>query len=322
MTKVRIISLCTGVLVLAASFFLSYIPILGVKASDPLFGMEGKNAKPIRVLFVGDIMLDRYVAHNTAIQGREPFIKEIRSLFENNDFNVANLEGTITDSPSIAQVDHTIFRFTFDKTLAEFILRALSLNVVSLANNHTLDFGVSGYASTRDFLTERDVLFFGSPSNSENLSVQKIVRGKNICFVGYEAFIRPDPVPILAEIQTLKPSCYRIIVFAHWGEEYNPDATDLQRNVAHQFVDSGADLVIGAHPHVVEPVEIYKEKAIFYSLGNFIFDQYFSLATRRGLVVTVEFGRSYTNFTLTPVSIEREGISIAEGEKKSFTIGR
>lgn len=276
--------------------------------------------EPVTVLFVGDIMLDRQVAFHIKRVGSEAFLQNIVPLFEVADINVGNLEGTVTHNPSIAQVDTSIFRFTFEPVLAEKVLQTLGLTIVSLANNHTLDFGIGGYKETRDFLTARDVMYFGSPSNSENLSVVKTVRGKVMCFIGYQDFVAPDPSKITKEIEILRPACYRIIVFPHWGEEYAQVETERQRILAHAFIDAGADLVIGAHPHVVEPLEVYKDKAIFYSLGNFIFDQYFSALTRRGLAVEVEFSDNETRFTMTPVRIEREGITPLTEEKESFTI--
>jgi gamma-polyglutamate biosynthesis protein CapA len=276
--------------------------------------------KPVSVLFVGDIMLDRHVALHVERIGQEKFLENIAPLFKDYDLTVGNLEGTITNNPSVSRADTSIMRFTFAPALAEYVLKTLRLDMVSLANNHALDFGASGYSETRSFLAKHHVLYFGSPSNSENLSVIKLVRGKPMCFVGYQDFVQPDAPKINAEVARLDPLCYKVIVFAHWGEEYLPEATGRQKTLAHGFVDSGADLVIGAHPHVVEPYEVYKNTAIFYSLGNFIFDQYFSLPTRRGLIVAAEFDSKEARFTLTPVAIERDGISPLESEEESFSV--
>jgi hypothetical protein len=82
--------------------------------------------------------------------------------------------------------------------------------------------------------------------------------------------------------------------------------------LGHTFVDAGADLVIGAHPHVVQPIEVYKDKAIFYSLGNFIFDQNISFATEHGLAVNVEWDDEKTLFTLLPTTILKGEVEIAD----------
>ena len=82
-----------------------------------------------------------------------------------------------------------------------------------------------------------------------------------------------------------------MVVFSHWGVEYSPASTDSMKSLAHQFIDAGADLVVGSHPHVIEPMEIYNGKRIYYSLGNFIFDQYFNEDVRNGLGVTVRINK-------------------------------
>ncbi|MBC7836744.1 CapA family protein [Acetobacteraceae bacterium] len=312
-----------GEIILAGAFFAAYNSVSRFQFSasaHETYAVPIQVEKPVRVLFAGDIMLDRDIARNTARVGVESFVADVAPLFANNDINVANLEGTVTDFPSIAQIDNTVLRFTFTPALAESVLTSLKLDAVSLANNHALDFGAAGYSQTRDFLSERGILSFGSPSNSENLSAQKTVRGNNICFVGYEDFINADPTIITNEITSIRPFCYRVVVFTHWGVEYQIQPTEHQRMLAHAFIDSGADLVIGAHPHVVQPREIYNGKAIFYSLGNFIFDQYFSSQTKRGIAVAVEFYSFETRFTLTPVSIERDGITRIPGELESFSL--
>ncbi|MCX6794101.1 MAG: CapA family protein, partial [Candidatus Gottesmanbacteria bacterium] len=178
--------------------------------------------QPIRALFVGDIMLDRWVAKHAAQYGASSLFTNIKPLFEGNDLIVGNLEGTITSQPSVTQNGSGLLQFTFSPQLVRDTLVPLGFTAVSIANNHTLDFGQTGYEETKENLIKDAILSFGSPSNSENLSTQKEVNGKLFCFVGYEEFINSEPQPILDEIGSLHTSCYRIIVFAHWGVEYIP----------------------------------------------------------------------------------------------------
>ncbi len=124
---------------------------------------------------------------------------------------------------------------------------------------------------------------------------------------------KPDTEPVVQEISRIRPGCWRVVVVAHWGVEYAATNTPAQRREANEFVDAGADLVIGAHPHVVEPVETYRGKAIFYSLGNFMFDQNFSTATTEGLAVRVDFYEAKVAFTLTPLSIKEQYSSVGKG---------
>ena len=271
-----------------------------------------QTAPVVRILFAGDMMLDRAV-HDRAVQfGTVALYRNVLPLFLGNDLNILNLEGTITDNESIAQKDHTRLQFTFDPGLAHEVLQGLKVSAVTLANNHTLDFGAKGLFDTRRYLNGFGVSSFGSPTNAtSSVSLKMVVNGKIFCFVGYSQFRRPDPAPVVSDIASSKQICYRTVVFAHWGEEYYATWTPLQESLAHAFVDAGADLVIGAHPHVVEPLEIYKGKAIFYSLGNFIFDQDFSFETMHSLSVVVDFSDTSTKYTLAPLAIKRAEVSLA-----------
>lgn len=263
------------------------------------------------VLFVGDIMLDRSVARHAMAASTSALFAGVLDLFATADANVANLEGAITRNPSIAQVDNTVLHFTFDPVLAEAALRPLNLAAASLANNHTYDFGVAGFDTTRGYLGAWGIQAFGHPYNVRTISTQLEVRGKAICLVGYHSLYDATTTEVVAEMGNLKPGCYRVVVFAHWGEEYQAVASAEQVGQAHEFIDAGADLVVGAHPHVVQNVEVYRGRAIFYSLGNFMFDQNFSWATTHGLAVKVTFDEAKTSFALTPITIQNQEAAIA-----------
>ena len=107
----------------------------------------------------------------------------------------------------------------------------------------------------------------------------------------------------LDDLQKIKPLSDLIIVIAHWGNEYQTTINQTLQTMAYSFIDLGADLVIGSHPHVVQPQEVYKNKTIYYSLGNFVYDQYFSPETQKGLLVEVDINSQtktmfYTNHNL------------------------
>lgn len=269
---------------------------------------------PVTMLFVGDLMLDRGVARRAALGGGASLVEGMRPLVARNDIIVLNLEGTITGNPSIAERDNTILRFTFDPALAKEVLQALGADVVSLANNHALDFGASGYAETTTNLDRFGVKYFGHPLNSKNISTMLEVGGIMFCFVGYHELYDDDTTSVLAEIARLRPLCGATVVMSHWGLEYEPLQTAGQVAEAHAFIDAGADLVVGAHPHVVQPAEVYKGKAIFYSLGNFVFDQDFSWGTTHGLALEAQFSAGKTTVTLVPLAIVESRPAPALGE--------
>lgn len=263
------------------------------------------------VLFMGDSMLDRNVAVHAREAGAAALFAGIADYIQDADARVANLEGAITTNPSVAQVDHTILHFTFDPVLAQAALKPLTLTAVSLANNHAYDFGRTGYDTTQMYLKEWGITPFGHPYNARDLSATLTIRGKHMCLVGYHSLFDAGTAEVVDEILRLRPMCYRLVVFPHWGEEYTPVANAQQVGAAHEFIDAGADLVVGAHPHVVQNVEVYRGRVIFYSLGNFMFDQNFSWATTHGLMVKVTFGEAQTRFNLVPVTVKDEEVSLA-----------
>jgi poly-gamma-glutamate synthesis protein (capsule biosynthesis protein) len=280
-----------------------------VKMPEALISLATPTEEPLSVLFVGDIMLDRAVAQYARQEGDEALFAGAKSLFNSADLLVGNLEGSITTNASIAEQDPKILKFTFDPRFAK-LLRDIGFDAVSLANNHALDFGTDGYDQTLDFLHQEGIAPFGHPLNTKDLSTTLIFKGQTLCLVGYHSLFDPESAWVAAEIKKLRPTCDRVIVFAHWGEEYSHEPTAHQTLMAHTFVDLGADLVIGAHPHVVQPLEVYKNRVIFYSLGNFLFDQGFQPEVKRGVAVRVEFASSSTRFMLAPVNTFKQ-VSIA-----------
>jgi len=110
-----------------------------------------------------------------------------------------------------------------------------------------------------------------------------------------------------------------VIVNVHWGVEYKHQHNKIQAEYGRAFIDAGADLVIGHHPHVVQGMEIYNGKPIFYSLGNFVFDQYFSSDTQEGLAVGIEYGKDGAEISLYPMESKSSIIGLMQGkERESF----
>jgi poly-gamma-glutamate synthesis protein (capsule biosynthesis protein) len=276
--------------------------------------------KGVSVLFAGDAMFDRNVAKRA--EGREEgtmWGAKLLELFADTDttLRVLNLEGTITTNASIARRDSNILRFTFNPQFVRDSIAPLRLSAVSLANNHALDFYDRGYTSTREYLAEWSIAHFGQPFNTAgNLSVRLPVGNKQLCLVGYHELFKSDPASVISEIEYIRPLCWRVIVMPHWGVEYEGTPSSEQRSLAQQFLDAGADAIIGAHPHVVQTVEIYDGKPIFYSLGNFMFDQDFSWDTTHGLLVHVTFLESETRFRLYPTSVVLSQADLAGQEER------
>ena len=282
--------------------------------NTPTFSVYSTQHKPedrrIHLIFVGDIMLDRGILSNIEKYGFDSVFDGAKSFLSNSDFVIANLEGTVTKHDSISVKNNKILRFTFKP---EYVrrLKDVNINIVSLANNHSLDFGLLGYKQTKDFLASSSIEFFGSARNDDNIILQKRIKNKNICFIGYHDLFVQNPEIINAKISAVRNTCYKIIVFTHWGNEYWNGISNRQRELGRQFIDSGADIVVGSHPHVVEPFEMYKNGAIFYSLGNFIFDQNLSYYTEHGIALSVIFDDKKTSFKITPTEIINREVKIS-----------
>lgn len=251
----------------------------------------------VQLLFVGDLMFDRGIRYYAAKNGGNDFIfDKISPELLKNDLVVANLEGPITNNKSVsagtAPGSTDNYFFTFDPSVAKTLFKQ-NIRLVDLGNNHILNFGQTGLAQTKNYLDQAHVGYFGAPDYPKSTSEE--INGVKITFIGYNEFADLDPeINTLStgeEIQKAKKFSDIIIVFSHWGVEYSQNPTDEMKNLAHQFIDAGADLVVGAHPHVIEPIEIYNGKRIYYSLGNFIFDQYFNEDVRNGLGVEVKINK-------------------------------
>lgn len=260
------------------------------------------------VVFGGDMMFDRTV--RTAIEGRggDFIFSCIEGTLRGADLVVANLEGPITPnaSMSVGSVVGSLenMTFTFPTSTAALLARH-NIGLVNLGNNHIMNFGEEGARTTMVALAEAGVGFFGSPLQSA--FVRRIVAGVPMEFVSYNEFGGSGAEVARHQIEYARRDGYLPIVYAHWGDEYATTSATRERSLAHSFVDAGAEIVIGSHPHVVQEHEMYDGKHIYYSLGNFVFDQYFSEDVRNGLLLNVTFTKErVAAIKEIPISLERD----------------
>ncbi len=265
---------------------------------------EVQNKKSeLSVLFVGDIMLDRSIRKRINEQETpENFVNNFLGNFKEEnakyDYVVANLEGPITENKSkTLNADgsyNSILLFTFPTSTPE-ILNLLNVKAVSLANNHTDNFYNKGFQETKVYLDNAEIFYFGNPYNDNQLeSLGEIFCEKDICigYIGYHEFTGDnDSERIEREIQKMRAdeNVDFVIVVPHWGTEYRITSNQNQKYLAHKWIDAGAHMVIGGHPHVIEESEVYEGKYIYYSLGNYIFDQWFEENVKNGLGVNFKF---------------------------------
>lgn len=276
-------------------------------------GEERRPEKKATLTIFGDIMLDRRVRKTLDEKGSAYPLVKMERFMMGSDRVIANLEGPFTDNKSVAQPN--VLVFTFDPQHAP-TLKKFGITSVSLANNHTLNFGGQGLQNTRDVLKKTGIAYFGDPSNKTEISYVEEVGGLKIAHVGYHQFSFGFE-NVIAEVKRLRPLVDYILVYPHWGEEYETTKpTSRSKQEAHAFIDAGADIILGGHPHVVQPLELYKNKMIVYSMGNFIFDQQFSEDVKTGLSVGLVLSERAVEFHLFPIEHNDMQISLSGARKR------
>lgn len=258
--------------------------------------VEEKKLNPsLSIMAFGDVMLGRYVRVLMDQNGADyPFqqIKNPATLFaEGANVVFGNLEGPI-DGQGTKGGDSMVFSFNEDivQTLKNF-----GFTLLSIANNHALDQGQEGRQDTINTLTNSGLGWCGNANEVDPTSVYYGTVGEKkfafICFHSATHYLDLNAATDL--IKSVRPKVDYLVVSIHWGIEYQHSPNyELQVKPGHAFIDAGADLVLGHHPHVVENFEVYNGKLIFYSLGNFVFDQYWSQDTQEELAVGVILNRS------------------------------
>lgn len=269
--------------------------------------------KPITLMFVGDIMLDRGVKYMIKQDGQGdwkfPFLK-IADDLKRTELLSGNLEGPISDKG--VKVG-SIYSFRNEPEVIGGLIFA-GFDILSVANNHIFDYGRGAMEDSFLRLKEARIDYVGGGFDEKEAYSPRIkeVRGVKIAFLSFTNLgtkywsakeNRSGIAWLTAEnleggIKKAKTEGDLVIVSIHFGEEYRLSPTPEQEFFAHLAIDSGADLVIGHHPHVIQPIEKYKGGYIAYSLGNFVFDQAFSEETMKGLMlkVLVENGLPRQNF--------------------------
>lgn len=192
-----------------------------------------------------------------------PF-RNVITYFENDDFTMVNLENPLCEGGTKANKQH-VFRGPVEYVN---ILTQNSVEAVTIANNHTLDYGQEGYESTVNVLTEAGVPFVEKDSSRIVTTASGLTIG--LYAVTYEHL---DKEEIVAAISALAADeAVELVIFVpHWGTENSYRANAVQKALAYAAIDAGADIVYGSHAHVLQPIEAYGDGIIYYSLGNFSF---------------------------------------------------
>lgn len=248
------------------------------------------------LLFAGDMMFDRYIRQIAEKHGYQYIIEPVKDILLSNNTVIANLEGPVTSRPSVS-VGSEIgskpnFIYTFDPKIVD-ILSLNNIRIVNIGNNHIMNQGIEGIYETKKYLDMDEISYFGNTGTSESQRTTTFyINEINTGFVNFNEFVQNGKEAVFEDIDKIKKAADICIVFAHWGPEYTKDAPQYIKDLARSLVDRGANLVIGTHPHVIWPKEEYRKAMIYYSLGNFIMDQYFSEETKKGMLVKMEIDKT------------------------------
>lgn len=253
----------------------------------------------------------------------KPFGEDVERLFRHAPFVLANLETVVTDGGASLEKS-VVLRVPREQA---HYLRDTGIDVVNLANNHTLDFGTVGLESTISAVESAEVGLIGVIKDGEQ---QPYILSTNTCRIGILGYsigvtlnvaigVAPLHLPrILDDVAALKAQDVdRVIINLHWGEEYVAYPSPDQQRLARSLIDHGVDVVIGHHPHVVQGIERYKAGVIFYSLGNFNFQNHTSVdrqfpGTCWGLIALLRFQHAL------PVEYECAVVRIDNEYRPSF----
>lgn len=264
-------------------------------------------AKPdeVTISIVGDIMLSRGVQKYLEEYGYDYPYGDVSERFLRDDLTIGNLECPITENENAANKARR-FLFRADRENAAALKRA-GFDCMNLANNHSMDYMSAGLHDTMRYLDDSGLPYVGA---SENASLKKpFIFEKNGIRVGVLAYSALPPEgyffhedrPTIQYISTMDFSgleediaaveCDFLIVYFHWGIEYQRYKSDMQELIAKKAIDLGADFVVGSHPHVLQEPEIYRDKYIYYSLGNFVFDSQVPPGTDETMILQITVGR-------------------------------
>lgn len=239
------------------------------------------------LLFTGDVMLGRSV-NIASLESNNPNypFEKVQSELKNADLTVINLENPIVEN--CPQVDSG-FKFCTDPKNLQGLVNA-GVDVITLANNHTYNYGTDGFNQTKNYLDNAQISYTG-----DNNLVIKTVNNMTFGFLGFDKSQQGNPTLSDGEVQLIKSANQQVdilVVAMHWGTEYQNTALPGVQSLAKELVSLGADVVVGHHPHWVQNIEYINDKPVYYSLGNFIFDQMWSEETRSGLAIRLTFDGS------------------------------
>lgn len=273
----------------AFSFFLFFV--------SSLSGQELQTDSSVTLLAFGDVNLGRSVGQEL-LKGRLEYpFRFVRDTLLRSDFVFVNLESQLSDQNGLTQHPRSNLIFAGPPNGATSLMQA-NVSIVSTGNNHAFDFGMKALRETILNLQGAGISFTGTSLDSEAMCVPVVVvkKGIRIGFLAYTQFVNIrgpwegriaifDSAHAKHDVELLRPKVDLIVVSYHGGAEYSNNPSARTRRAFRSLIESGADIILGHHPHYVQGIESYNGRLIFYSLGNFVFYQPQLEQTQYGLGV-------------------------------------
>jgi poly-gamma-glutamate synthesis protein (capsule biosynthesis protein) len=292
----------------------------------PIAGTTGSAS--INLAAVGDMMMARTIGERIIQNEGESIFASVAPLLQQADLAFGNLECSIGEDGTRAEKGYT-FRAPVETAQ---LLKQAGFGLLSLSNNHILDYGDSTFEQTLDLLHNEGILTVGAGRNSTEARSPGLVtiHGIRIAFLSYADIPKEyqgfdayswtagpdtpgiawaDPTEIDSDIQAIRATVDYVVVLFHFGVEGAEKPSNKQIELAQLAIDSGANIVIGSHPHILQPIEEYHGGLIAYSMGNFVFDGFQDAANiSQILMITLAPGKAITYYSI-PVLL-REGIPV------------
>ena len=275
----------------------------------------------VSIVAGGDLMADQGVASFIQTYGANAVLAGVEPLLSHADLAFVNLESPLSDKGTRqAWKDVT---FEGDPRMAPALASA-GVDVVTMANNHAMDYGASALLDTISRLKRVHVAVVGAGANATAALAPAIIErhGIKVAFLGYSDVLpagyvagsgpgiapaRSDMTKVIDDIRAAKAKADFVVVAFHWGVEYDQTPNPDQVAEGHAAIDAGADLVMASHPHVLEGVEAYHGGLIAYSLGDFVFE-HSSRETGETVLITTDVSKTQITAKLTPVYLSSQGI--------------
>lgn len=288
-----------------------------VEAMELKTKATANSQQPIILTFTGDVLLDRSVGEQIRIKGVDYPFKSVSPLLKKADLTFVNLETSVTKR---GKPQNKQFTFQSRPETLKGLVNA-GIDGVTLANNHTMDYGTTGLLDTLNYLQKAKLGVIGAGKNKEKAfsAYYKKINGKTVAILGLSRVL-PDgswfaygnkpgiahaysKEPMMSYVKkAVKNSDYTVIMI-HWNRERQNYPESYARDMARDFINAGVDAVIGSHSHSLMGIETYKGKPIYYSLGNFVFTKSSDPRGSESLMAHITLEKSKVSSSVTPAKI-------------------